>query len=244
MNRIFSKKEPAEKQDNLTLYLQIVAHELRSPFVSIQGYSSLLQEKFAGELPKEGQDYLQRIAMNVKHVDALLTDISKWARVKIDEETFEPVPALEIISAASEAHIIQMTQKKIDLNVGKDLPDLYCDQNSMILAFSNLIGNAVKYSREKAGGSIQIGYLGDEIFHKFFIKDNGVGFRSRDHNKVFVLFNRLLNKRNVKGTGLGLSIVKQIIESHGGEVWVESRKYQGSTFFLTLPKNSPATARK
>ncbi len=240
MNRIFAKKDSEKKQDNLSLYLHIIAHELKSPFVSIQGYSSLLEEKFAPTLPQEGQDYLKRIITNVKHVDTLLGDITKWARVCIDEATFAPVPASQIISAASESHVIQMRQKRIDLTIGDNLPELHCDLNSMVLAFSNLIGNAVKYSREKAGGSIQIGYLGDEIFHKFFIRDNGVGFPARDHNKVFVLFNRLLNKRNVKGSGLGLSIVKQIIESHGGEVWVESRKYQGSTFFITLPKNSPA----
>ncbi|MFQ5649037.1 MAG: ATP-binding protein [bacterium] len=70
-------------------------------------------------------------------------------------------------------------------------------------------------------------------------RDNGVGFPSRDSRKVFQLFRRLRNKSSVAGSGLGLTLVKQIIEGHGGEVWVESRKKQGATFFLTLPKQSP-----
>ncbi len=233
----FSDK--TKKQDSLNLYLHIIAHEIRSPFVSIQGYCSLLNEKFRSYLPQEGQEYLERISVNLKHVDSLLTDITRWAKVAIEEAEFTKVPCHKIIAAAAESHVINMRQKGIDLKVHSNLPELYCDQNSMVLAFSNLIGNAVKYSRERVGGTIQIGYLSDEIFHKFFIKDNGVGFRASDRGNVFLLFNRLLNKPNVSGSGLGLSIVKQIIEAHGGEVWVESRKYQGSTFFLTLPKNSP-----
>jgi len=231
--------QKAKKQDGLNLYLHIIAHEIRSPFVSIQGYCSLLNDKFKGCLPEEGQEYLERISANLKQVDSLLADITRWAKVSIEENEFKKVPCADLIDASLESHIIHMRQKRIQLDIQRDLPELYCDQNSMILAFSNLIGNAVKYSRERVGGAIQIGYLGDEIFHKFYIKDNGVGFRASERSKVFLLFNRLLNKRNVTGSGLGLSIVKQIIEAHGGEVWVESRKSQGSTFFITLPKNSP-----
>lgn len=239
LSRVSAFTRKPRKQNDLNLYLHIIAHEIRSPFVSIQGYCSLLNDKFKGHLPEEGQEYLERISVNLKQVDSLLADITRWAKVSIEENEFEKVPTKELILAASESHIIHMRQKRVTLDIQPDLPELYCDRNSMILAFSNLIGNAVKYSRERVGGAIQIGYLGDEIFHKFFIKDNGVGFRASERSKVFVLFNRLFNKRNVTGSGLGLSIVKQIIEAHGGEVWVESRKSQGSTFFITLPKNSP-----
>ena len=106
----------------------------------------------------------------------------------------------------------------------------------IVLVFSNLIGNAIKYSHEKRGGQIEIGYSDEEIFHKFFVRDNGIGFKAADGKKVFGPFSRLLDKSNVSGTGLGLSIVKQAVESHGGEVWVDSKKYKGATFYFTLPK--------
>ena len=93
------------------------------------------------------------------------------------------------------------------------------------------------YSKNKIIARISIGCSDDELFYKFFIKDNGIGFRAQDRNRVFVLFNRLRNKRNVSGSGVGLAIVKKIIVGHGGEIWVESRMHRGSTFYFTLPKN-------
>jgi len=219
--------------------LHIIAHEIRNPLVSVRGYASLLQERYGQELPAEGREYLARIETNLKRVDVLLTDITRLAKISIDEENFTLARTTELVEAALESHVIALHQNNLELIVDPDLPELYCDANSMVVAFSNLIGNAIKYSREKKKGKIQIGYLDDEIFHKFFVKDEGVGFRASDRNKVFMLFSRLMNKRNVGGTGLGLTIVKQIIEGHGGEIWVESRQNHGATFYFTLPKNTP-----
>ena len=218
--------------------LHIIAHEIRNPLVSVRGYASLLQERYGQELPAEGREYLARIETNLKRVDVLLTDITRLAKISIDEENFTLARTTELVEAALESHVIALHQNNLELIVDPDLPELYCDANSMVVAFSNLIGNAIKYSREKKKGKIQIGYLDDEIFHKFFVKDEGVGFRASDRNKVFMLFSRLMNKRNVGGTGLGLTIVKQIIEGHGGEIWVESRQNHGATFYFTLPKNT------
>ncbi len=231
---------PTTKNDEkLNLYLHIIAHEIRSPLVSIQGYAHLLQEQLAGNVPRECSDYLRRIDANLKRADALLSDISRLARVAIDEDNFRKVGAHELVNQAVETHQIHIAKSGLELTVEEDLPDLYCDAAAMVTVFSNLIGNAIKYSRQKKGGKIEIGYLRDEIFHKFYIKDDGVGFQAKDSSKVFLLFRRLRNKKDVSGTGLGLCIVKQIIEGHGGEIWVESRKNRGATFFFTLPKNSP-----
>lgn len=232
-------KNSLVKNDRLSLYLHIIAHEIRNPLVSVRGYSSLLQDKFGEQLPQEGKEYLARIEANLKRADVLLTDITKLAEIAVEEEHFTCVPAAELIESALESHTMHLHQKGLEMLVEPGLPELYCDKNSMVVVFSNLIGNAIKYSRERAKGKIQIGYLDDEIFHKFFIKDEGVGFRASDRNKVFMLFSRLKNKRNVGGTGLGLTIVKQIIQGHGGEIWVESRQNHGATFYFTLPKNWP-----
>jgi signal transduction histidine kinase len=115
---------------------------------------------------------------------------------------------------------------------------LCCDKDAMILVFINLISNAIKYSRIRTSSRIAIGCFDDEFFYKFYIKDNGIGFRAKDRGRVFLLFSRLRNKRNVSGTGVGLAIVKKIVIGHGGEIWVESRMNQGSTFYFTLPKHA------
>lgn len=225
------------QDDKLHQYLHTIAHELRTPFASIQGFVSLLEEKYMNILPEEGQTYLNRILANLSRVDSLLTDITKLAKISIDESRFERVSVQAIIDQALNSHLIQLHKSKIQLQLQPDLPELYCDVEAMVLVFSNLIGNAIKYSRNHTGGKIDIGCSDDEFFHKIFVRDNGIGFKFGDRNKVFRRFSRLPNKRNVSGWGLGLSIVKQIIEAHGGEVWVYSRRYRGSTFYFTMPKN-------
>ncbi len=227
------------QSSEMNVYLNVIAHEIRNPLVSVQGYATLLQEKYGRTLPKEGLDYLDRIGSNLKRLDVLLADITRFARITIDEARFTKVPMADIVEAAVETHLFQLHQKKISLQIQSGLPELACDANCMVLVFSNLLGNAIKYSRESRHGLIEVGYLSDEIFHKFYVRDNGVGFRARDRKKVFQIFSRLRDKKDVGGSGLGLSIVKQIVEGHGGEVWVESRKNRGATFFFTLPQNSP-----
>jgi len=239
LNRLFAKDKKLKK-DEVNLYLHLIAHEIKSPLVSIQGYTSLLQEKYLENLPPDGRDYLMRIASNLKRAENLLSDITQLAQVAIVESNFKKVAVNDLIATALEPHWFRIKKLNLQVNIAENMPELYCDPSAMSIVFSNLIGNAVKYSREKKAGTIDIGYIGDEIFHKFYIKDEGVGFKASDRNKVFLMFSRLRNKKNVSGSGLGLSIVKQIIEGHGGEIWVESRKNRGSKFFFTLPKNSPA----
>jgi len=231
--------DSGQAEEELNVYLHTIAHELRNPLVSIQGYATLIQEKYGDTLPEEGKLFLERIVSNAQQAHSLLTDITQLARISFNEASFQSVEAKNLVHSALDSHWLQISQHKINLKIEQNLPLLFCDVKAMTVVFSNLIGNAIKYSRNRKDGVIEIGYLGDEIFHKFYIRDNGVGFRSRDRNKVFLLFNRLRNKKNVSGTGLGLTIVKQIIEAHGGEIWVESRVNQGSTFYFTLPKNSP-----
>lgn len=224
-------------QEELNAHLHTIAHEMRHPLIAIQGFTSLLSEKYSDSLPEEGQEFLERITHNIKRAESLLSDISKLANASVNEEAFEEICSRQLIETAVEGLHIQIREGNVEINIQEDMPRLLCDKESMILVFINLIGNAIKYARSKSVPKISIGCLDDELFFKFFIKDNGIGFRSQDRNRVFILFNRLRNKRNVSGSGVGLAIVKKIIIGHGGEIWVESRMNRGSTFFFTMPKN-------
>lgn len=229
---MFKRRPPSD----VNLYLHTIAHELRNPLVSIEGFASLLSEKYSEFLPSEGKHYLERISKNTSRLQSLLADITQLAKIIIDEKNFARISANDVIQAALDSHYIQLNERQLELRIQPNLPEVYCDSNAMILAFSNLIGNAIKYSREKPDGLIEIGYLDDELFHKFYVKDNGVGFPARDSSKVFLLFSRLRNKKDVSGSGLGLTIVKEIVEGHGGQIWAASRRNRGSTFYFTLPK--------
>lgn len=234
--KLSKSKHPNEKSQELTLHLRAISHEFKNPLTTIEGFASLLDEEYGNLLPQGAKHYLDRIFFNLKRAQNLLEDLSELAGITIEEENFEHVSSHELVEAAVEPFLFIIKKQAITLSIQDDLPHIYCDVKAMIQVFTNLISNAIKYSRPGKPNRIEIGYEGDEIFHKFYVKDQGIGIAEKDRNKVFVLFSRLRRKREVAGSGIGLAIVKRIIEGHGGEIWVDSRLNKGSTFFFTLPK--------
>ena len=111
-----------------------------------------------------------------------------------------------------------------------DLPAVYGDPSMILLLIRNLLDNALKYSSKEEAPLINIGVLDNGVF---YIKDNGVGFEQKHSDKIFEVFNRLKNDGYV-GSGIGLSIAKRIIEKHSGEIWVESRLNEGTTFYFNM----------
>lgn len=231
----FMEIKPANKSDELNLYLHIIVHELRNPLVSLAGYAHLISEKLKATTDDETIAYWERILVNLKQLDGLLSDISKLAKVSVRESDFDRVPSQEIVRAALDTFDLN-SQANLEIWVQPDLPTIYCDPKSMIQVFTNLISNAIKYGQTGKESRIEIGYIDNELFHKFYVKDNGVGIRLKDRDKVFRPFCRLEKKKSVSGSGLGLTIVKRIIEGHGGEIWLDSRLNHGVTIYFTLPK--------
>ena len=222
-------------EEELNAHLHTIAHEMRHPLIAIQGFTSLLSEKYSDSLPEEGQEFLERITHNIKRAESLLSDISKLANAGVKEEAFEEICSRQLIETAVEGLHIQIREGNVEIDIQEDMPRILCDKQSMILVFINLIGNAIKYARNKSVPKISIGCLDDELFYKFFIKDNGIGFRSQDRNRVFILFNRLRNKRNVSGSGVGLAIVKKTIDDHDGLIKIHSEQNIGTSITLCLP---------
>jgi signal transduction histidine kinase len=225
-----------ENNEHLDVYLRTIAHELKHPLSAIHGFVSLLGERYGKELPNEGKHYIDRINSNVRRAEDLLSDIVRLARVRLNDKDFKKVPSRSIIESAVETLAYQLSENNISLSIGPDLPEVLCDAGAITIVFTNLISNAIKYSKQSVEHRIEVGCRTDEIFYKFYIKDNGIGFKSQDRSRVFQLFSRLRTRRQIEGTGLGLTIVKGIVEAHGGEIWVESRMHRGATFFFTLPK--------
>ena len=168
--------------------------------------------------------------------EPLIDDLLNFARINVNKDECDHFNINSIVDMAlSELNYI-MTNKKINLQINKNFPNIFCHKNLMIRVYSNLLSNAIKYSKKNNIVNISIGYHDDEIFHKFYISDDGIGIPSSKRNKLFKLFSRLNESVNVKGNGLGLAITKRIIEGHGGEIWVESTYRKGTTFYFTIPR--------
>jgi light-regulated signal transduction histidine kinase (bacteriophytochrome) len=124
--------------------------------------------------------------------------------------------------------------RQIRFTVG-DFPVCMADRALLRQVFANLIGNAVKYTRDRPVAEIEIGSAVHEGESRLFVRDNGVGFQMEDAGKPFGVFQRLHADSDFEGTGICLAIVQRIVQRHGGRVWAESAPDRGATFYLTLP---------
>jgi two-component system sensor kinase len=128
--------------------------------------------------------------------------------------------------------------RNIEFSVG-NLPNAYGDRAMLGQVFQNLIGNAIKFTRNKDPAIIEVGGKTDGKEIVYYVKDNGAGFDMKYINKLFGLFQRLHSPEEFEGTGVGLSIVQRVIRRHGGRVWGEGSVDGGATIYFTLPKDKP-----
>ncbi len=217
----------------LEAFTYSVSHDLRAPLRAITGFSELLNEEFGEELNEEAKRYLEIIQSGTDQMAQLIDDLlqfSRVSRIELKKKMFDPIPIIQ--------EIINKTKINAALNseiAVSSLPQIYGDPNTITLVFTNLILNAIKFSRQAEKPQITIGYKesGEEVI--CFVKDNGVGFDMRYSNKLFKVFQRLHSTQQFEGTGVGLAIVHRIIVKHGGRVWGESLPGAETSFYFTLP---------
>lgn len=226
-----------EKSEELQNYLYMVTHELKTPIVSIRGYSMLLENFHKNSLNEELTEYLDRISVNVDRMEDLIEELLDFARINLKSDDLETIHIKKIIDKALVDLRYLTDENGIQIHVQADFPVVQCNEKLMLRVFTNLLSNAIKYSRQNGEKYIEIGYQNDEIFNKFYIKDNGIGIPKMKQDQLFKLFSRIHSNSNVTGSGLGLAITKRIINQHGGEIWVESAKGKGTIFYFTLPGN-------
>ena len=206
-----------------------IAHDLRAPLRSVNGFASVILEEEAGLSP-EGRLMFERIAKASHNMGRMITDMLELLRVVRVELTPRPVDLAEITRSAWEALAPQAGEVQLEV---QDLPPALGDPTLLRQVFSNLLDNAIKYARPQAGPRIVVGH--DAAQGAYFVRDNGIGFDMAHAGKLFGLFQRLPAAGSVPGMGIGLAIVARIVERHGGQVWAEAVPGQGATFWLRLP---------
>ena len=231
-----AEKAVTKKNEELKNFVHVVSHDLKTPIAHIQGFSSILLDRRQGDLTDEDQACLERIHANARRMELLVSDLLAVARVGQAEYVFQDVPVLEIVKDVTTGLAARLKEKGIELVVTNHLPPAYCDRNKIHQVFENLLVNAIKFIGDREDPEIEIGHHDVGNFHQFYVKDNGIGIDPKYHRKVFEMFLRIREVQDEEGTGLGLAIVEKIVNDHGGQIWVESEKSQGSTFHFTLPK--------
>jgi light-regulated signal transduction histidine kinase (bacteriophytochrome) len=216
----------------LEAFAYSVSHDLRAPLRNIDGFSKIILEEYESRLDDSGRHYLARIRYGTHRMSVLIDDMLKFSRVSRTELDVRKVSCNELANDVLRDFVEEIKARNVSLSV-RELPDVMCDYSMMRLVLSNLVANAIKYSRKTENPKIVIGY--DEERGAVFVKDNGIGFDMRYHDKIFQVFQRLHLPEEYDGTGIGLAIAKKAVDRHHGSIWAEAAPGEGASFFVSLP---------
>jgi PAS domain S-box-containing protein len=215
-------------------FAYIVSHDLQEPLRMVSSFAQLLKKRYKDRLDKDANEFIDFMNEGTDIMRNLIDDLLKYSRVGTRAKPFKPVDINIIIDKIE----LQLQSSIKDSNariVRKPLPVVTGDDTQILQLFQNLISNAIKFRGNKPP-SITIDFKERDGFWEFSISDNGIGIDPKDFERIFIVFQRLHKKDEYEGTGIGLAICKKIVQLHGGNIWVESKKDQGATFFFTISK--------
>jgi PAS domain S-box-containing protein len=224
-----------ERTAELEAFSYSVSHDLRAPLRNVGGFIELLRKRLA-EVPEPAARYMNIIHDETQRMGQLIDDLlefSRLGRAQMRRDTFSMNQLVEQVFAEVAPDV-----DRAGVLTLAALPDAPGDRSLLRQVWSNLLDNAVKYSRRSRPQRIEVGVLpadADSAEVVYYVRDNGVGFDMRYVNKLFGVFQRLHSAAEFEGTGIGLANVQRIVRRHGGRVWAEGRVGQGATFYFALP---------
>ncbi|HKZ68197.1 MAG TPA: PAS domain S-box protein [Chitinophagaceae bacterium] len=211
-----------------------VSHDLRAPLRAMNGYSKILEDKYAHALDDEAKRLLGNIRGNAHKMGVLIDDLLAFSRLGRKEVQRSDINMEKIVETAL-MEIGKSTQHDAAIKINP-LLNANADYSLLRQVWINLISNAVKYSGKKEQPEIVIGSTDSEAEITYYIKDNGSGFDMKYADKLFGVFQRLHNPDEFEGTGVGLAVVHRIITKHGGRIWADAKVNEGATFYFAIPK--------
>ena len=222
-------------------FVTSVSHELRTPLVIMQKSLFLFLEEPGTQLSSHQQECLAIIDRNLKRLTLLINDLLDLSKMEAGKMQLkrELCQIRKIIDEALEGLVNWAQTKSITIEkiIPENLPDVNVDPNRIIQVLNNLIGNAIKFTPNNGKITVEALFRKEMVDVGISVKDTGLGISKQSLSKVFEKFYQAEERAStdISGTGIGLSIVKEIVQLHGGKVWVESEKGEGARFAFTLP---------
>jgi|GEM_PF-2594541 PAS domain S-box-containing protein len=224
------KRSNAELQD----FAHVASHDMKEPLRMVSSYVALIKRRYKGKLDSDADEFIDFAETGAKHMQNIIDDLLAFSRVSTQGAEFTETDTAEILKQLMISFKFKIEDKKAVIFT-ENMPKIKADSSQIEQLFTNLISNALKFSKESEPAKIDITAEKKDNEWIFSVKDNGIGIETQYFGKIFVIFQKLHPKDQYEGSGVGLAICKKIVERHGGRIWVESEPGKGSTFFFTIP---------
>lgn len=221
-----------EAYTELDTFSYTVSHDLKNPLTTIKSYSQLLMIRF--EIDPKLKQVAGRINESAEKMQLMIEEILHYSRMTQDKIVSKTVDMKRLLGDLRDDFLVSHNRNNLRIEV-YDAPPVEGDKMMMLQIFSNLLGNAVKYSSKTKNALVTVNGTIADTGITYAIADNGIGISAADERLIFNLFSRSKDAEDFEGSGVGLAIVKRMVQKHHGKIWVESKLGKGSTFFVHFP---------
>lgn len=229
------KQEGGITNEELLKVFSVLAHDLKSPIFSIDGFSELLQSDYAAAMDEDGRDFLARIRASVGQIKRVVDEMSQLIKLVARPNTVRPVNLAEVVEEIRLKLANRFDECGVELHVVGDLPTVNADPEKLKEALAALVRNALSFNDRPVGERIvELEARRADAMNEICVRDNGVGIDPRYTEQIFELGLKL-DKQKGEGPGYGLFLARRIAQTHGGDLTVRSTPGEGSTFCLRLP---------
>jgi signal transduction histidine kinase len=232
-----SVAELGRSNADLQQFAYVASHDLQEPLRMVSSYTQLLARRYKGKLDADADEFIAFAVDGANRMHRLIHDLLAYSRVRTGGQQFEPTSVGIALNHAL-GNLVSAVKESGATITHDPLPAVIGDEKQLVQLFQNLLSNAVKFKGQDPP-RIHVSAKRADVEWVFSIRDNGIGLDPQYAERIFVIFQRLHNRRDYPGTGIGLAICKKIAERHGGRIWVESELGKGATFYFTIRDKEP-----
>lgn len=225
------------KRSNAVLeqFAYATSHDLQEPLRTVTAYVQLLQRQYKGQLDESADEYIHFTVDATVRMQSMIQSLLKFSRNGAQNITKERLDVNEVMSSVMNQLEVQLEESKATVRYSR-MPHIQGDKTMISSLFQNLISNAIKY-KNSANPVIDIDFRQRDGMTEFVVSDNGIGIPEKYQERLFGLFFRVDPHGETPGTGIGLAVCKRIVMNHGGEIWVNSKEGEGSSFHFTIAQD-------